>query len=109
MNNCFLNLLSNKTRILVTHRLNILDKVDRIVVLEDGKISQISEPASLSIQESLIEKDDFELQEIPHGPKKLIEDEEKESGKVSSKVYKDYFKFSGGYTLLILACISIVL
>ncbi|CAG9322899.1 unnamed protein product [Blepharisma stoltei] len=109
MNNCFLNLLSNKTRILVTHRLNILDKVDRIIVLEDGKISQISEPATLSIQESLIEKDNSEPQEIPHEPKKLIEDEEKESGKVSSKVYKDYFKFSGGYTMLALTCLSVAL
>ena len=31
-------MLKNKTRILVTHEISILDKVDKIIVMEDGKV-----------------------------------------------------------------------
>ncbi|PRP78236.1 hypothetical protein PROFUN_13846 [Planoprotostelium fungivorum] len=39
-NNCIDGLLSNKTRILVTHQLQFLDRADIILVLKEGKISE---------------------------------------------------------------------
>lgn len=33
-------LLKNKTRLLITHRLSILKKVDYIIVIKDGEISE---------------------------------------------------------------------
>jgi len=38
MNNCILNYLKNKTRILVTHSLNFLHLMDRIIFMKEGKI-----------------------------------------------------------------------
>ena len=37
---CFMNLMRNQTRILVTNQLSVLPRVDRILVLEEGKIAQ---------------------------------------------------------------------
>lgn len=39
MKNCILNYLNNKTRILVTHALQYLKFVDRIVILKEGRIT----------------------------------------------------------------------
>lgn len=41
MNNLFLELLKSKTRIMVTHKLSLLDKFDRIIFLRNGKIHSI--------------------------------------------------------------------
>ncbi|KAJ3059726.1 hypothetical protein HDU98_004224, partial [Podochytrium sp. JEL0797] len=38
--NCILGALKNKTRILVTHQLHFLSRVDHIVVMRDGEISE---------------------------------------------------------------------
>ena len=41
MEKCILGVLKNKTRILVTHRLEFTSKADLIVVMKDGKIEKI--------------------------------------------------------------------
>ncbi|CAG8850066.1 38145_t:CDS:2, partial [Gigaspora margarita] len=38
--NCILGVLASKTRILVTHQLQLLPKVDYIIYMEDGKIAE---------------------------------------------------------------------
>ena len=43
-NNCFLKLLSNTTRILITHRVNLLRSTDLIIEVNDGEIVNIGIP-----------------------------------------------------------------
>ncbi|KAJ3117853.1 hypothetical protein HDU96_005230 [Phlyctochytrium bullatum] len=38
--NCFVKALEGKTRVLVTHQLHVVPKVDRIIVLKDGKVAE---------------------------------------------------------------------
>ncbi|CAG9314353.1 unnamed protein product [Blepharisma stoltei] len=109
MNKCFLKLLAKKTRVLVTHRLNILNKVDKIIVLENGKISKESSPEAFKISENLIVSQEPQIEEISSSQPKLIQDEEKETGKVDWKVIMDYFKFSGGFAALTLSLLMMLL
>eukprot|EP01130_Rhizamoeba_saxonica_P010479 TRINITY_DN4290_c0_g2_i1.p1 TRINITY_DN4290_c0_g2~~TRINITY_DN4290_c0_g2_i1.p1 ORF type:complete len:1213 (-),score=271.96 TRINITY_DN4290_c0_g2_i1:21-3659(-) len=136
---CILSYLNGKTRILVTHQLQYLQKVDRIIILENGKIQQegtfteILEngfdfaemvkqmtnneedsetfdksldnlKVSLEIKEKQL-KDEEEKKKLG----KLIEDEERSTGKVDSSLYLKYFKRIGGilvWSILIAASIS---
>ncbi|RWS29684.1 ABC transporter ABCC1-like protein [Leptotrombidium deliense] len=109
-------LLKNKTRILVTNRLDILSKVDFVTVLKDGKISEqgtyndliskngefanfitqysVSEKPkeeNLSRQASVIENTE-EPKKEKKKKDKLVEDETAEIGSVSLNVYRLYFK-----------------
>ncbi|KAJ3406891.1 hypothetical protein HDV05_005697 [Chytridiales sp. JEL 0842] len=38
--NCIQNALHGKTRVLVTHQMQVLNKVDRVIVMQDGKIAE---------------------------------------------------------------------
>ncbi|CAG9327094.1 unnamed protein product [Blepharisma stoltei] len=109
MKKCFLSLLSNKTRIMVTHNLSTLKEVDRVIVLENGKISQISKPELLEIPRDLIETHEPEIQPLSSPTSKLIENEEKFSGKIDKQLYFDYFKFSGGFSMLILSILCMAI
>ena len=42
---CFLGVLQEKTRILVTHNTNFLGLVDRVIVMDGGLITEIGRPA----------------------------------------------------------------
>ncbi|CAG9327095.1 unnamed protein product [Blepharisma stoltei] len=106
MNKCFLNVLSQKTRILVTHRLNILNKVDRVIVLQNGSIIENSSPDSLQITQDIEDHKSSEIEEMHSTHTKLIEDEDKESGKVNIKILKDYFGYSGGYLMISIAFLA---
>lgn len=109
MNNCFLTVLSKKTRILVTHRLNILDKVDRVIVLDNGTVKEIISPDSLISNSQTQDISETEIQEVNNAQNKLIDEEDRISGKVSLKVYDDYFKFSGGYLAISIGVIAMIL
>ncbi|CAG9327096.1 unnamed protein product [Blepharisma stoltei] len=109
MNKCFLNVLSQKTRILVTHRLNILNKVDRVILLQNGSIKNDSSPDKIKIIEEIKETSRVEIEEPAPQQSKLIEKEEKVLGRINSHLYIDYFKFSGGYFFPFLAVLSMVL
>jgi ATP-binding cassette, subfamily C (CFTR/MRP), member 1 len=54
LENCLLNgPLADKTRILVTHALHVLDKTDYIYVMEDGVISEEGTYSVSHLQTSL--------------------------------------------------------
>ena len=105
--NCFQKLLKNKTRILVTHRHNFLNRVDNIIEMKDGEIVNVTK----GITEIDIE-DDVEIEhktEEPVKENKLIEDEDREVGEVSKEVYFDYFRLSGSFVWIVLASVSMAL
>ncbi|XP_015785719.1 multidrug resistance-associated protein 1 [Tetranychus urticae] len=115
-------LLRNKTRVLVTNKLDILSKVDSIYVLTNGKISETGtfkelmdskgdfselveqftnraaeqEEIEESFNESLDRKESLKESTssapVDNKNKKLIEVETAETGKVRWAVYFEYFK-----------------
>ncbi|KAI0360724.1 multidrug resistance-associated ABC transporter [Trametes cingulata] len=123
LDNCFLNgPLADKTRVLVTHALHVLDKTDYIYVMDEGVIVEqgtyqelmksgqafsrlMEEYGSLEKQEEeelaeeKPEKQKSLIADAP-GPQKerqaLMQEEERLTGAVSWSVYSKYFKFAGG-------------
>ncbi|KAF9473172.1 P-loop containing nucleoside triphosphate hydrolase protein [Pholiota conissans] len=129
LENCFLQgPLANRTRILVTHSLHILDKTDYIYVMDNGKIVEEgtytdlcsggaafsrlieehghvesgtqSSSAKVSKNLQVIKKNDSTTATA------LMEDEERNVGAVTWDVYKKYLRNAGG---LIWAPILLVL
>ncbi|XP_053202216.1 multidrug resistance-associated protein 1-like isoform X2 [Panonychus citri] len=114
-------ILKNKTRVLVTNKLDLLSKVDSIYVLTNGVITEngtykqlmeakgefcdlVEQFTNQSVEndselheelgksKSVDKKDDFKLpEEIQDDKTKLIENEESETGKVKWSVYFEYF------------------
>ena len=104
--NCFKKLLKNKTILLVAHRLDFLDKVDRVVELRQGKIFNVTkgfkdQPENSQSSQTKVEENTK--------PNSLIEDEDRETGEVNKEVYLDYQRFSGSYVWIVLAIVSMVL
>ncbi|XP_030051718.1 multidrug resistance-associated protein 7-like isoform X2 [Microcaecilia unicolor] len=56
MEKCILGILRHKTRILCTHRLEVLDKADILVLMEDGKIVQTGTPSAILSQVEVTRK-----------------------------------------------------
>ena len=72
-------MLKNKTRILVTHRVSLLNKVDRIIVLKNGLISEVGSYADL-----MRTKGDFAEFILQH-----IENEEFDIDTIDNQEYQD--------------------
>lgn len=132
---CILGVLGSKTRLLVTHQLNFLPQVDRILVIKEGIISEQGSYADLIREGQEFGKilHDFGSSTIDsqHGASETMADtvsgielntekhdripiparpaEDRETGAVSRDVYKDYFVRGGGlWTLPLLLAIVIV-
>merc|ERR1712032_1743779 len=98
-------LLKNKTRILVTHNLGFLHKMDSILVMEEGfirtqgSLDELTKKGNSSFQEfssyigkegiSEVEEDEEEEDKKAEG--KMMTTEVKTEGRVSIKHYKYYF------------------
>lgn len=118
---CLLKLLSDRTRILVTHQLQYLPPVDKIYVLKDGEIvesgkyselvqlngefsrlirslNEIEKSESEDLHES---KDTLEVEPSEKTKKesKIVAEEEKQYGNLSLEIYKNYFIAIGGLFL----------
>lgn len=103
---CFLTLLKGKTRILVTHRHNFLDKVDRVIELKDGKIIRTFNGIA---EEEEINNEQGEIVTGREKTCKLIEEEDRETGEVDREVYLEYSRLAGSYIWVILAVICMAL
>ncbi|KAK4878922.1 hypothetical protein RN001_007068 [Aquatica leii] len=116
---CVCRYLKKKTVILVTHQLQYLQHVDRIIVLENGTVKadgtfnelQKSNLNFLKLLKRSSEKDDDEHKEsrlvkyesaikLDETPK-LVQ-EQRSTGTVSFSIYKDYFAACGSYALVFL-------
>ncbi|KAF9269804.1 multidrug resistance-associated ABC transporter [Marasmius fiardii PR-910] len=132
LNNCILKgVMADRTRILVTHALHVLDKVDYIFLVDKGEIREQGTYESLrkeselfsrlmeeygSLEEQAAKKGDKqEKQEalkprsLPNTTKKLMQDEERNTGAVSAATYGRYLQFAGGivWAPIILLLISL--
>lgn len=119
--NCLVNKLKGKTRLLVTHQLQYLRGVDKIFVLQGGTITESGSYDELMTQDGEFarlvknfthEKEKEESKEKEEKPEetkkeakkpqenKIMSVEEREVGKLDQKVYLDYITSIGG-TLLV--------
>ncbi|KAH9849408.1 multidrug resistance-associated ABC transporter [Lenzites betulinus] len=125
--------LADKTRVLVTHALHVLDKTDYIYVMDEGVIVEqgtyqdlmadgemfsrlMEEYGSLEKQEenAIIDKPELKVKDLKaKGPERehqtLIQAEERLTGAVSTSVYTKYFKFAGGAAVFPMIMLWLVL
>lgn len=136
LDRCLLNgPLADKTRVLVTHALHVLDKTDYVYVMDEGVIVEqgtyqdlmdngqmfsrlMEEYGSLDKQEEAAA-----TEEVPEvlakvkgkaaAPEKahqtLMQEEERLTGAVAASVYTKYFKYAGGVTVFPLIMLFLVL
>jgi ABC-type multidrug transport system fused ATPase/permease subunit len=117
---------ADKTRVVATHRIDALDRFDRVVFLKNGQIEAVGPAEGLRQQSKAFR--DFCLSaetvrgvenqthfESPVAPvtqsaqaesparpaTRLIDDEDREVGAVRSSVYLDYIKELGGHSNLV--------
>ncbi|KAF7982734.1 hypothetical protein HWV62_26606 [Athelia sp. TMB] len=110
--------LANRTRILVTHALHVLDKTDYIYVIEDGAIKEEGTYTNLMRDSVVFSRlmDEYgnldqEKQQDPKAAKEIVAvetvdakkadadlmtAEERETGAVTWGVYSNYLRFAGG-------------
>ncbi|KAJ7172563.1 multidrug resistance-associated ABC transporter [Mycena filopes] len=113
--------LANRTRILVTHALHVLDKADYIYVMDNGTIkeegtyetlmkegvvfSRLMEDygnleeekqAVVAGEKAAIVVDEKEEVDLKKGQAALMQTEERMTGAVSFETYGKYLKFAGG-------------
>lgn len=124
--NCILGVLASKTRILVTHQLQLLPKVDYIIYMEDGKIAEQGTYeqlmrsnrrfAKLTSHEKVNTKnkemastriDTFEeiMEKEPKGqtrPHEFMSKEEQLTGAIANVVYLSYARAAGGIKTILL-------
>ncbi|XP_061536277.1 ATP-binding cassette sub-family C member 10 isoform X4 [Phycodurus eques] len=111
---CILELLAGKTRILCTHRIELVDAADVVVVMENGNIVKTGSPAEIlpyledapnkhNNKRNWKEKGEDEEEEIPSSELRLGNDgsedsglEKKQAGGLSWKVYHMYWAAVGG-------------
>ena len=126
--------LENKTRILITNNINLLQNFDRIILMKEGSIkfdgsyNEILHNAYFTdfINSFKLNRDKAEnpLEEIEiknecisdmnttvnsNDIDKIIVDEDREQGKVNISVYFSYLKYIGGSWVIILAVLSTLL
>ncbi|KAG6865425.1 hypothetical protein C0991_002663 [Blastosporella zonata] len=124
LDQCLLNgPLANRTRILVTHALHVLDKADYIYVIDNGAIAEQGTYEALmsnSVVFSRLMEEYGSLEQVTEDVDKkkagkagaenaddtnqdgkksngaLMQTEERNTGSVTWKVYSDYLRFAGG-------------
>jgi len=117
MDNAICGLLRDKCRVLATHQLHVLHRVDRVVWMKDGGIHKVATFRELMDGDAEFQKlmettaseekaesqevvdDEIEVQEEKKGPPKvkaaaLMQQEERAVGSVGWDVYREYIKAS---------------
>ncbi|EMD34148.1 hypothetical protein CERSUDRAFT_117637 [Gelatoporia subvermispora B] len=133
--NVFLDAIAGKTRILVTHALHFLPQVDYIYTMVDGRISEQgtyaqlianegdfahfirefgSKEAQEEKEEEALEAPEVDEKELPKkkaatGNAGMMQVEERNTGAVSNRVYKEYIKAGRGHIVIPLLFLSLVL
>ena len=127
--NCIVNYLKNKTRLLVTHSLDYLYLMDRIIILKEGKIifngdygqfqkennfmnlsKKFDNKIEINLNKNFDEiKEKIDEIEKKYEIKKLTLKEDEEIGRIKLSVYNTYAKYMGGkfylFIVFIMMCI----
>lgn len=131
---CILGALADKTRVLITHHLEVLPHADYILVMEDGQITQQGSYDDLRLaggtftdlmdeyghadgngedSNKVVKKEEKEAvkddEKREGSGVKLMQDEERNTGSVDWKVYTEYAKAMGAGGWLFLAGTLLVL
>ncbi|KAG1695185.1 hypothetical protein DVH05_020826 [Phytophthora capsici] len=110
-NKCICGLLADKTVVLVTHNHEVIESgaASCKVFVSDGRISakrQEIQRLRTSFASKLSTKEESQIEIINdselRGAGRLIEDEEREEGRVSAAVFWQYFNAMGGLKVLLL-------
>ncbi|KAJ9111012.1 hypothetical protein QFC22_006657 [Naganishia vaughanmartiniae] len=104
---CFLGVLRHKTRILVTHHLEVAQHADLVLVMEDGCIIQQGSYAELKSIEGHFQTllSEYDSKAVT----KIHMEEEREEGAISGNTYAAYGKamMKGGPIMCALVCIAL--
>ncbi|KAF4146455.1 ABC transporter transmembrane region [Phytophthora infestans] len=113
---CICNLLAEKTVVLVTHSADIIaSKAANLKVLvEDGKLTAIRHDVALPRSSfklrtirSAVDEASHDDEAVKNDAGKLIDDEEREEGRVSKEVFANYFNSLGGVKVCVfLFCVQ---
>ncbi|KAG2523192.1 hypothetical protein JM18_005274 [Phytophthora kernoviae] len=107
---CICNLLADKTVVLVTHSTDIIASgaANMKVLMESGKLTTTRQDANCPRSSYLLkysaQDESNHEQEIDIGNKdvgRLVNDEEREEGRVSTEVFSNYFNSLGGLKVCI--------
>ncbi|KAG1687204.1 hypothetical protein DVH05_005318 [Phytophthora capsici] len=100
---CICTLLKNKTVVLVTHNIDIIEsKAANITVLvQDGNVKVTRHEAQRSLSRPISNEPIRDGKAYSKEIDRLIEDEEREDGRVSKEVFTDYFHSLGGMKVCI--------
>eukprot|EP00026_Physarum_polycephalum_P000563 Phypoly_transcript_00564.p1 GENE.Phypoly_transcript_00564~~Phypoly_transcript_00564.p1 ORF type:complete len:1454 (+),score=273.03 Phypoly_transcript_00564:76-4437(+) len=122
---CIMGELRSKTRILVTHQLDLLSSADQILVIKDGNVVDHGDYNTLmntSVEFARLIKTHVDVpEEAPQengkkkkkekgnggasevrGERKIMTKEHQEEGGVNRKIYSTYFKASGGVGMFVI-------
>lgn len=99
--NCIKGYLKNKTVMLVTHQVQYLGDVDRVIVLNNGAITEQGRSNEIQLEKLQFEdssiEDEYSEDEFAIEEKDTNEVKEHRSyDKISNKVYKSYIAAGGG-------------
>ena len=98
-NDVILNFLANKTRIITSHRYDLIEQCDRVLKNENGSATEVTVDAAVKrarqsnhrpIQQSIMPIASNTNVDKPRTA------EERNTGRVNKSVYLDYFKKAGG-------------
>ena len=123
MNNCIIDYLNGKTRIIVTNSLHFLNLFDRIYYLKKGKIEFVGTYEEIKNKDFFISLNKLndennennnllnnkENKHFNKKLKKILKDEDEEIGNVKLKIYFEYFKYMGGFKLILLVIIIMII
>ncbi|KAM8809111.1 ATP-binding cassette sub-family C member 10 [Eudromia elegans] len=112
MQKCIMGILKHKTRILCTHRTELLEKADALLLMDNGRVVRTGTPAEiLPLVEAFPKFKDMDKREKDKAPEEqgqedaikteteeltqnnslLCQEEEKKEGAVAFQVYKTYW------------------
>ena len=99
-NCCFLGLLRDKTRILVTHSPEFLSNIDRVLTLSEGTMREDRGLGVNIVPGEAVAREKEAVQAVASG--RLVKDEDRRHGAVSWPVYRSYIGLAGGTPVVIL-------
>ncbi|EDV26685.1 uncharacterized protein TRIADDRAFT_22415, partial [Trichoplax adhaerens] len=109
---CICGLLKDRTRILVTHQIQLLSKADQIIILENGSIHQsgllseliqngVNFTKLLHVEDTENLDEEISKNELDSKKDSALQDEQRDEGKISYKTYLLFLSSGNGISFFI--------